>query len=106
LIRSPALGMSGYKNYEVVVGWVQNTLPRNNINKLAFLRLDLDLYVPTKIALAELHHKVINGGYVFVHDYATLPGCKQAVDEFLDKNKTIKPTVDAEAGGILWRVNG
>ena len=100
------LDMSGYKNYEIVAGWVQNTLPNNNINKLAFLRLDLDLYVPTKIALAELHHKVVNGGYVFVHDYATLPGCKQAVDEFLDKNKTIKPTVDAEAGGILWRVNG
>lgn len=49
---------------------------------------------------------MVNGGYVFVHDYATLPGCKQAVDEFLDKNKTIKPIVDAEAGGILWRVNG
>jgi O-methyltransferase len=72
--------------YEFVVGWFENTIPLNNINKISLLRLDGDLYSSTKVCLDNLHHKVQKGGYVIVDDYA-LAGARKAVHEYFENNK-------------------
>jgi hypothetical protein len=100
------LKLSDYplSNFKIIKGWVQNTLPEtiDKVKPLAFLRLDLDLYAPTKLGLEYMYDKVVKGGYVFVHDYTILAGCKQAVDEFLEQHPEINPVVTVEGGGIYW----
>lgn len=67
-------------------GWFQNTVPVNNLDKIAILRLDGDLYESTKVCLEHLVHKVVKGGFVIIDDYA-LPGAYKAVNDFIkDKN--------------------
>jgi len=68
-------------------GWFQETLPDSakEINKIAILRLDADLYASTKIYLDYLYEKVVSGGFVIIDDYGTYEGCKKAVDEFREK---------------------
>jgi len=50
-----------------------------------FAHLDLDIYEPTAFALDFLRDRVLVGGAIVVDDYgfATCPGLRQAVDEFL-----------------------
>lgn len=56
--------------------------------KFAFVMIDFDLYKPIKEGLEFFYDKVVEGGYIFVHDY-NLPffewGGKKAVDEFFSK---------------------
>lgn len=61
------------------------TLPAAPIDKVAYLRLDGDLYVSTRDALEALYHKVSPGGVIYVDDYGSFKGCKAAVDEFRQK---------------------
>lgn len=75
-----------YGQYTFVEGWFQDTVPFNQIEKIALLRLDGDLYESTKVCLDYLHHKVQKGGFVIVDDYA-LAGARKAVHEYLDNHK-------------------
>ena len=74
--------------YVFVKGWFQNTVPINNIDKIALLRLDGDLYDSTRVCLEYLHPKVQRGGYVIIDDYA-LSGARKAVTEYFEKHKLI-----------------
>lgn len=67
--------------YVFVKGWFQNTVPTAAIEKIAFLRLDGDLYESTKVCLEHLFPKVSPGGYVVIDDYA-MTGCRKACDEY------------------------
>lgn len=87
-------------------GWFQKTLPSyaKNIDKIALLRLDGDLYDSTKVCLDYLYDKVVLGGYIIIDDYA-LTGCRRAVDEYLEKNN-LKPNIIPVKGGggpVYWR---
>jgi O-methyltransferase len=90
------------ENYIVTIGWVQNSLPLTsmNINKLSFLRIDVDLYAPTKLCLQTLYDKVVPGGYVLVHDM--LPGCLQAIKEFQEVHPEIQLQPCRDDGGYFW----
>lgn len=81
-----------YDNVELVEGWVQHTLPvyADNIDKIAVLRLDMDIYYPTKIALEFLFDKVVKGGVVVIDDWA-LDGVRLACEEYFESIK-YKPT--------------
>lgn len=72
-----------YNNVELVEGWVQHTLPEyaDKIQKIAVLRLDMDIYYPTKIALEYLFKKVVKGGVVIIDDWA-LDGARLACEEY------------------------
>ena len=67
-------------------GWFQDTLPQNNIDKIAILRLDGDLYESNKVCLEYLGHKVVKGGYIIIDDYA-LTGAQIAVHEYIEERK-------------------
>lgn len=76
------------QNYQYHKGWFQDTLPNNTIEKIAFLRLDGDLYESTEVCLRYLAHKVSKGGYIVIDDYHLL-GAKRATDEYI-KDKDIE----------------
>lgn len=69
-------------------GWFQDTLPgaASQINEIAILRLDGDLYESIKVCLDQLYSKVVSGGFVIIDDYFYYKGCTDAVDEFLKEN--------------------
>lgn len=72
-------------------GWFEDTMPIAvdtfglaglNINQIAVLRLDADLYESTKTAMRYLYPLVSPGGWVIVDDW-NLDGCREAVSEFV-----------------------
>ena len=50
--------------------------------EIAILRLDMDWYEPTKIALENLYPSLVKGGFLIIDDYGHWMGCKKAVDEY------------------------
>ena len=80
-------------NIELVEGWVQNTIPivDERINKIAILRLDMDVYHPTKFTLDYWWDKISDGGVIIIDDWA-LDGVRTACNEFFEEKK-IKPTI-------------
>jgi SAM-dependent methyltransferase len=79
-------------------GWFEETLTPNSkeIGPIALLRLDSDWYQSTKICLETLYDQVVDGGYIVIDDYYAWPGCKKAVDEFIELNKL---TVSIKSAG-------
>lgn len=88
---------------QFIKGWFQDTLPFNNIDQIAVLRLDGDLYESTLVCLEYLYPKVSKGGYVIIDDYA-LTGARKAVDKyFSDNNIKVKLTkLEPEQNGVVW----
>ena len=70
----------------VVPGWFSDSLPPTGLRRIAFLRLDGDLYNSTRDALVGLEPLVSRGGYIYVDDYGSYRGCALAVDEYRAKH--------------------
>ena len=69
----------------MVQGDVCNTLFHDKKPGLiSILRLDLDLYEPTKIAMEQLYHLLSPGGILLIDDYDAWHGARKAVDEYLN----------------------
>ena len=91
------------ENIVIVKGWFQDTLPnyKGEIEGISFLRIDGDWYKSTKCCLENLYDDVITGGYLLIDDYH-LPGCKKAVDEFLQKKgREVKFIFDGRGGAYF-----
>ena len=67
----------------VVKGWFSDTLPPPGLKRIAFLRLDGDLYNSTWEGLIHLEPLVVPGGYIYVDDYGAFRGCGAAVDRYI-----------------------
>jgi O-methyltransferase len=76
---------------ELVEGWVQKSMENNHPEKIAILRLDMDIYDPTKYVLSLLYDKISKGGYIIIDDWA-LTGVRLAVEEFW-KERGIDPKI-------------
>ena len=72
-------------------GFFNETLPSSPIGKISFLRLDGDLFASTWDALANLYHKVVPGGYIYVDDFGSFEGCREAIDSFRTKHHIYEP---------------
>lgn len=83
-----------------VKGWFQDTVHEEakNIDKIALLRLDGDLYYSTKVCLEALFPKVVEGGFVIIDDFG-LSGCRKAVYEYFEKIG-YSPTFHEVVGGL------
>jgi hypothetical protein len=78
-----AMSMSAAKDYQVVKGWFEETLPKIKLQEaIALLRLDADWYESTKCILDNFATCLARGGVIIVDDYYTWEGCAQAVNEF------------------------
>lgn len=89
-----------------LVGWFQDTLPSAEVDRLAVLRLDGDMYDSTMVALETLYHKLSVGGYVIVDDYSALPACKDAVDEFRAREGITDPLLPVDWAAVYWQRSG
>jgi len=63
------------------------------------LRLDADLYEPTKYSLEELYDQVEVGGYIVIDDYRNWVGCRKALYEFIYE-KGIQPFIEIYPHGV------
>lgn len=79
------------KEPEICSGWVQETVPSNLPEKIAFIHLDLDLYGPCLHVLTHAVARLSPGGILVVDDYSdskrhgrqnAFPGVKAACDAF------------------------
>lgn len=75
----------------ITKGYFSDTLPTSKVDKISFLRLDGDIFVSTWDALEHLYHKVVPGGYIYVDDYGSFEGCREAVDKFRSKMQIWEP---------------
>lgn len=74
------------EDFTLVEGWVQDTLPDNKPEIIAFLRLDMDLYDPTLFALKELYPLLVDGGVLLIDDYGSCSGVAKACIEYFEKD--------------------
>jgi len=73
--------------YTLVVGWLEETLPKLEKPPVALLHIDTDFHDPVKIALEQFYPHVSPGGYVVLNDYGAFEGCRLATDEFLAEHE-------------------
>lgn len=75
-------------NIKLVEGWVQNTIDTviDVIKSISILRLDMDIYNPTKYTLEKLYPLITKGGVIIIDDWE-LDGVGIAVEEYLKENK-------------------
>lgn len=76
-------------------GFFNESLPlvRKEIDRIAVLRCDGDMYSSTRDILDNLYSKVDKGGFIIIDDWA-LPGCKRAVVDFLGFTPTVERITD------------
>jgi O-methyltransferase len=84
-------------------GWFKDTLPQAPIERLALLRIDGDLYESTWDALSALYAKVSPGGFTIVDDYNCIPACRQAVDEYRQREAIEEPLEAVDWTGVYWQ---
>lgn len=89
-------------NVVFLEGYFKDTLPEADIDKLSLLRLDGDMYESTIDALDNLYHKLSEGGYIIIDDYA-LKGCRKAVNHFRLKNNIETKIKPIDYMGAYWR---
>ena len=80
-------------------GWIPDSLAGVPDRQYRFVHLDLDLYEPTKGALAYFYPRMIQGGIIVVDEYGVLrwPGARLAVDEFC-REHGVTPAVSLTTG--------
>lgn len=86
-----------------VPGWFADSLPGCEVEALAVLRLDGDLYSSTRDALAALYHRVSPGGFVIIDDYGALDQCAAAVEDFRAEHGITAPITMIDWCGAFWR---
>lgn len=75
-------------NIIMIKGKVEDTLPGSILpDSIALLRLDTDFYESTLHELNHLYPLLIIDGVLIIDDYGHWQGCKQAVDEYFEKEK-------------------
>jgi O-methyltransferase len=84
-------------------GWFRDTLPSAQIDTLALLRLDGDLYESTMDTLNALYDKVAPGGFVIVDDYGVLEPCRRAVNHFREMRGIVDGMETIDWTGVFWR---
>jgi O-methyltransferase len=70
---------------QIIAGWFQDTFPLVTAKKIALLNIDADWYESVKLCLDTFYDRVVPGGFISIDDYGHWPGCKRAVDEFLNQ---------------------
>lgn len=85
-IASNTMRRSG-ADFTLVRGWFKETVPTLDVDGIAVLRLDGDLYDSTLVCLENLLPRVVPGGLVIIDDYGHWDGCTRAVHDYLSSVK-------------------
>lgn len=76
----PPREVAGLQNVELVVGWVEDTLPsflKEHQEPVVFVHLDLDVYPPTKFVLQSLKNRLVEGSILLFDDMFGFVGWKK-----------------------------
>lgn len=95
----------GYLTENVIFrkGFFKDTMKEtSDIEKIAILRLDGDMYSSTIEVLEALYDKVQAGGIIIVDDW-TLPGAKSAVMDFLKSRESSPEFISIDRFSCFWR---
>lgn len=90
-------------------GWFEETMEREaaSIERIAYFRVDVDLYSSTAVCYRHLYGKVVPGGVVVDDDYGVVaeafPACREAIRDTLG---FLPPAVDVPGnpGTAWWRI--
>ena len=98
-----AMGVKSRDRVHIVEGWFEDTVPsmKSEVGPIAILRIDADLYEPTKFVLEEFYNQVEPGGYIVFDDYNTWIGSKRAIHDFFD-SQGITVTIKQYQGGRAY----
>jgi O-methyltransferase len=72
-------------NVKFIKGFFKDTMPTIEVEKIAILRLDGDMYESTIDVLDYLYPRLSVGGYCIIDDYG-LPNCAAAVNDYREKH--------------------
>jgi len=83
------LHQTGYPKERIhfVAGRVEETIPKESPDSIAILRLDTDWYESTAHELTHLFPRLSHGGVIIIDDYGHWKGCRQACDEYFERNR-------------------
>lgn len=72
-------------------------------DKFAFVRIDVDLYTPTKAGIEWFEDRLLPGGIVIIDDYyrESYSGVKAAVDEYMSAHMERKMVSAGDGASIL-----
>ena len=87
-----------------VKGWMDDPkFDWDSIGQLSMIRLDMDYYKPTKIALGKLYDKLSVGGIVICDEYnLNMMGEYLAVDEFRTERNITSPLIHTGEQSAYW----
>jgi hypothetical protein len=110
---SERLKVASRPNLSLVKGWFSDTLARSDLQakilRVAFARIDCDLYQPAVECLAFLESRLVTGAYLCFDDWMDDPetGETRAFFEFFERTKhkfTFQPVCRIALGGMHMRV--
>jgi len=82
--------LSSFENVYFYKGIFPETAEPIKNSVFSFVFLDVDLYESTLDCLKFFYPRLIQGGIIITHDYATLSGVRKAFDDFFqDKKKPV-----------------
>jgi O-methyltransferase len=84
-------------------GFFEETLSGLSDKRWSIVRLDVDTYETTKLALQDLYPRLGVGGYLMVDDYGALEDCRRAVDEFRSEHEIAEPLEEVDWTCVRWR---
>lgn len=82
-------------------GKVEDTIPRAAPERIALLRLDTDWYESTRHEMIHLFPRLSVGGVLIVDDYFWWRGSREAVDEYVARNKLRLLLTPVEGGACI-----
>lgn len=86
-----------------VPGFFEETIDSLRGHRWSLVRLDADTYKATKLTLEALYGGLAIGGYLISDDYAFLPACRRAIDEFRVEHAIAEPMEQIDYNGVRWR---
>jgi len=89
------------ENIIFIKGFFEHSLQSADIQKLAILRLDGDMYGSTMTVLEQLYHKLEIGGYLILDDWL-ISGARQALLDFRER-LGIKEALYEDFSGVFWK---
>lgn len=89
------------KYTKFIKGSVIDTIPDTLPNKISFIRLDMDIAVPTEHTLPYIWEKMSIGASLHIDDYNMFNGVHQVVDEFIKDKPHYMHEIDYTAVSIV-----
>jgi O-methyltransferase len=85
----------------IVPGWLEHTLPRADVGRIALLNVDVDWYDSVMVVLDHLYDRLVPGGIINFDDYGRWSGCDRAVDDFA-KRRGLQLTIHRTGRHGAW----